>query len=65
MTDFDELIIRISTETAVLFLGQMYDQNVVFNNINDKYKRVAIGEKKEISYAEAVTNLINYCDENP
>lgn len=65
MTDFDELIIRISTETAVLFLGQMYDQNIVFNSIDDKYKRVAIGEKKEVSYAEAVTNLINYCDENP
>ena len=65
MTDFDELMIRISTETAVLFLGQMYDQNVLFKNIDDKYKRVAIGEKKEISYAEAVTNLINYCDEKP
>ena len=32
MENFDELLIRISTETAVLFLGQMFDQNVLFEN---------------------------------
>lgn len=65
MTNFDELLIRISTETAVLFLGQMFDHNVLFENIEDKYRRVAFGEEKEVSYSEAVTNLINYCDEKP
>lgn len=65
MTDFDELMIRISTETAVLFLGQMYDQNVLFEKIEDKYRRIAIGEEKVASYSEAVTNLINYCNEKP
>lgn len=35
MENFDELLIRISTETAVLFLGQMFDQNVLFENMSE------------------------------
>lgn len=65
MIDFDELMIRISTETAILFLGQMYDSNMLFENIEDKYKRIATGGEKSTSYSEAVINLINYCDEKP
>ena len=65
MENFDELLIRISTETAVLFLGQMFDQNVLFENIEDKYRQVVFGGEKEVSYSEAVTNLIKYCDEKP
>ena len=63
MTYFDELMIRISTETTVLFLGQMYEKNLLLKKLDGKCRQIAVGEQCDIQYSEAVENLISYCEE--
>lgn len=65
MSYFDELMLRIPTETSILFLGQLYENNLLFKNMEDKYRNIAEGMKQGTSYSEKIDNLLEYCDEKP
>jgi|GEM_PF-1634080 len=65
MTDFDDLMIKIPIETAVLFLGQKYDDGRMFEAMNGKYRQIALEGGAALKYPEAVERFINYCEENP
>ncbi len=65
MFEFDELMIRIPIETSILFLGQMYEQNLLLKNLNEKYREIVIKNSNNISYSELITSLIEYCEQNP
>lgn len=65
MTDFDELMLRIPTETSILFLGQLYEENLLFEKMEDKYRSLAEKGEKDIAYSTKIENLIEYCEDKP
>lgn len=69
MENINDLIIRINTETSILFLGQEYEKNLYINSLKNKLpnslKVEIFSNDENMTYSVLADKIIDYCENNP
>lgn len=69
MLDINDLVIRINTETSILFLGQEYEAGKYVESLNNILPKdictLIFSKENGISYSEVMDDIIDFCEENP
>lgn len=69
MENINDLIIRINTETSILFLGQTYEKNIYISALKKilplSLKTEIFNNDENMSYSSLVDKIIDYCEINP
>ncbi len=69
MQEINNLVIRINTETSILFLGQAYKQGyfvkALMGVLTKEVKEVLFAGNNDVQYADLIDIIIDYCEEYP
>lgn len=69
MKDIHDLVIRINTETSILFLGQSYEKEMYVtalkNSLSEDIKKIIFHNNTVMPYSEVIDSIIDYCEDVP
>lgn len=69
MQNINDLIIRINTETSILFLGQSYEKEMYVtalkNSLSEDIRKIIFPNNVLIPYSEVMDSIIDYCENVP